>query len=111
MKIFKNILLVVFLFMGMHLNAQTLVKESFKVWGNCEMCKSTIEKAAESVDGVKSSKWNVSKKTLVVKYNSDKTSIEEIKKKIALSGYDTKEYKATDQVYNNLHHCCQYDRQ
>ena len=30
-------------------------KNSFKVSGNCEMCKSKIEKAANSIEGVKSS--------------------------------------------------------
>ena len=88
----------------------TLVKETFKVWGNCEMCKSKIEKSLKSVDGVKSGKWNVETKKMIVKFESDKTSLDKIKKAIAHVGYDTEEHKASDETYNNLHGCCQYDR-
>ena len=35
---------------------------------------------------------------------------EEDKKFQELNGYDTEKHKATDEVYNNLHHCCQYER-
>ena len=38
---------------------------SFGVRGNCGMCKSTIEKAANRVDGVASANWDVDKVTLV----------------------------------------------
>lgn len=87
-----------------------LTKESFKVLGNCEMCKTTIEKAANAVDGVKSAKWNPVNKIIKVKFNAEKTSIDEIQKAIAGAGYDSENHKATEEVYKNLHHCCQYDR-
>ena len=45
------------------------------------------------------------------KYDSDKTSLDEVQKKIASVGYDTEKYKADDEVYNNLHHCCKYNRE
>jgi len=47
---------------------------------------------------------------MVVKYKSDLTDIDEIQKKIASVGYDTEKYKADDEVYENLHYCCKYDR-
>ena len=74
------------------------------------MCKSTIEKAANSVDGVHSAKWNVASKKMSVKYDSDKTSLEVIQDAIVSSGYDLETKKASDEDYNNLHKCCQYDR-
>jgi len=85
-------------------------KETFKVWGNCGMCKATIEKSLKSVEGVKSSKWNVATKKMTVKYDEAVISLDAIKKAIADVGYDTKEHKASDEVYSNLHGCCQYDR-
>jgi len=98
--------------LGSNISAQdkTISKESFKVWGNCEMCKTTIEKALKSVDGVKSGKWNVAAQKVVVKFDTSKTNLEEIKKAVAAVGYDTEEYRAKDEVYNKLHHCCQYER-
>jgi len=33
-----------------------------------------------------------------------------IHKKIASVGYDTELETANDEVYNNLHGCCQYER-
>lgn len=37
--------------------------ETIKVWGNCEMCQTTIEKAAKKVKGVVKAKWDVDKKS------------------------------------------------
>jgi len=92
-------------------NAQkTIKKESFKVWGNCGMCKKTIDKAANSVEGVVSASWSEVSLKMKVKYNSSKTTLDAIKKAIAKVGYDTEEYRSDDETYSNLHHCCQYER-
>ena len=37
-----------------------------------------------------------------------KVSIDDVKKKIADVGHDNLSYKATDEVYDNLHGCCKY---
>lgn len=112
MNTIKSIALGALLFMGTQVFAQeaSITKDTFKVWGNCDMCKKTIEKAANSVDGVNSANWSTSKKIITVKYDSNKTSVEDIKLAIVASGYDVAEHKATDEAYNNLHKCCQYDR-
>ena len=86
------------------------VKKKIKVWGNCGMCNKVIVDAAQSVEGVLSAKWSSETKMMVVKYKSDQTDIDEIQKKIASVGYDTEKYKADDEVYENLHYCCKYDR-
>ena len=86
-------------------------KASFKVWGNCGMCHDKITDAAESIDGVIYLKWNSKTNIAKVKYYSKKTSLQEIQKKIALSGYDTEDFKSDDETYNNLHYCCRYDRE
>ncbi len=85
-------------------------KETVKVSGNCDMCKNKIENAALSIDGVKSAKWNSLNEKLKLKFDTKKTSIDNILKTIADVGYDTEKYIAKDEVYENLHYCCKYDR-
>ena len=84
-------------------------KETFKVSGNCGMCKSKIEKAAKEA-GAKDAKWDVDSKVLTVTYKSSATNTAKIQEKIALVGYDNAGAKATDESYNKLHGCCKYDR-
>ena len=86
------------------------VKKKIKVWGNCGMCNKTIVNAAKSVEGVFYAKWSSESKILVVKFISEQTDMDKIQKKIASAGYDTEKYKADDEVYENLHYCCKYDR-
>ena len=88
---------------------QSISKETFKVWGNCGMCKKTIEKSAITA-GAKTANWNEETHQLQVSYSSAKTSINKIQQAIATSGYDTQDFKANDKAYNNLHGCCQYER-
>ena len=85
-------------------------KVNFKVWGKCEMCKTKIEKAAKSVDGVKTARWNMVDGEMKVKFNTENTDLEKIQQAIAFVGYDTELFKATDESYNNLHYCCKYER-
>ena len=89
---------------------ETTTEEKFKVYGNCDMCKNTIETVVQAIDGVNYAKWNVDTKKMTVKFESSKTDIESIKKEIAGVGYDTKEYRADDNTYNALHSCCKYKR-
>ena len=82
---------------------------SFGVRGNCGMCKNTIEKAANSIDGVASANWDVDKKKIDVSYDDSKTNPMEIHKAIAASGYDTEKVAGDEGAYKNLPGCCQYD--
>jgi len=83
--------------------------ETFKVLGNCGMCKSKIEKAATEA-GAKKATWDVESKVLTVTYKSSSTNTAKIQEKIAQSGYDNAGAKASDESYNKLHGCCKYDR-
>ncbi len=85
-------------------------KYSIDVNGNCEQCKKRIEKAAYKIKGVKSAVWSVETHQLDLILNEEKTSISAVKKAIAKVGHDTEEEKTTEEVYNNLHHCCKYER-
>lgn len=90
--------------------AQTVLKEeTIKVWGNCGMCKETIETAATKA-GATTAVWNEESKELKVTYASNKTDTKKIQQKIANSGYDTQDFSAPDKVYNKLHGCCKYER-
>ncbi len=89
--------------------AQEVTDASFGVRGNCGMCKGTIEKAANSVDGVSNAVWDVSKKKIDVSFDASKTNVAAIQKVIAASGYDTEKTEASETAYKNLHGCCQYD--
>ena len=89
--------------------AQTTKTETIKVWGNCGMCKTTIEKAAKKA-GAKTANWNEDSKELKVSYSAKKTSSAKIQEAIAKSGYDTQDFTAVNSAYDNLHGCCKYDR-
>jgi periplasmic mercuric ion binding protein len=111
----KNIVLMLcVVFVGLSAQAQEKknknAKYSIEVNGNCEQCKKRIEKAAYSVSGVKSAVWSVETHELSLVVNEEKTSISAVKKAIAKVGHDTDEEKATEEVYNNLHQCCKYER-
>lgn len=87
-------------------NAKT---ETVKIYGNCEMCKATIEKAG-NLKKVASVDWNKDTKMATLTYDSDKTNQDEILKRIGLVGYDSEKFLAPDDVYAKLPSCCQYDR-
>ncbi len=89
--------------------AQTTKTETIKVWGNCGMCKTTIEKAARKAGATKAS-WNEDSKELKVTYAANKTSSAKIQEAIAKAGYDTQEYTADNGAYSKLPACCHYDR-
>jgi len=84
---------------------------TFGVRGNCGMCKSTIEKASNSVDGVSSAVWDKESKKISVSFDASKTNLDKIHNAIAASGYDTDKMKADGNAYNNLAGCCQYDKE
>jgi periplasmic mercuric ion binding protein len=84
--------------------------ETFKVYGNCEMCKSHIEGALKKKDGIIKKEWSPTTKMITVTYDPSKITLTQIKQKIADAGYDTDEIQAKDEDYSKLHKCCQYKR-
>ena len=83
--------------------------ETFKVAGNCGMCKTKIEKAAKEA-GAKSATWNADTKELTVSYKSSTTNTAKIQEMIASVGYDNVGVTAPTEAYDKLHACCKYDR-
>ncbi len=84
-----------------------IVVASYTVGGNCDQCKKRIEDAAY-VKGVKFAEWNVDTHSLVVKYDSSKTTPLTILQNVAAAGHDNELVKATDAAYNQLPDCCRY---
>lgn len=82
---------------------------NFGVRGNCGMCKTTIEKAAKSLDGVAEATWDVNKKSIEVTYDENKVQETSIHKVIAEAGYDTEKMTGDRDAYKKLPKCCQYD--
>jgi copper chaperone CopZ len=83
--------------------------ETFKVYGNCEMCKNRIEKAVKDA-GVTNASWDTKTKMLTVTYDPANLNNEILSKKIAAAGHDTEHFKASDEVYSKLPGCCKYER-
>ncbi len=84
--------------------------EKVKVYGNCDMCKTRIEKAAKAVDGVASANWDKKSKMMDLAFVDSKTDVHKVEMAIAKVGHDTEMHRATDEAYNKLHGCCQYER-
>ncbi|MBK0369950.1 DUF3347 domain-containing protein [Flavobacterium agrisoli] len=87
-------------------NAKT---ETAKIYGNCEMCEKTIEKAG-NVDQVAAVDWDKETKIATITFDSTLTNKEDILKRIAMSGYDSENHLATNEAYKELTDCCQYER-
>jgi len=99
-------LLVSLIYTAQIKNAKT---ETVKISGNCDMCKSTIEKAG-NVKNVAKVNWDKETKMATLTYDASKTDQQEILKRIAQAGYDSESFYAPDGVYAKLPSCCQYKR-
>ena len=71
------------------------------------MCKKTIEKAVNDLDGIELAELDVTSKKLKVKYDSAKLSLQAIRERIASVGYQADDVKAIEEAYNALPGCCQ----
>ena len=85
------------------------ITETVKVYGNCGMCKTKIEKAG-NLKNVSRVTWDADSQMATLEYDSKSTNQDEILKRIALVGYDSDKFLATDKTYSKLNKCCQYDR-
>tara|TARA_Y100000385_G_C12546880_1_gene406193 strand:- start:32 stop:448 length:417 start_codon:yes stop_codon:yes gene_type:complete len=85
---------------------------SFGVRGNCGMCKSTIESATMSIEGVDTASWSTESKIISINVSTEINDqfINDIHNAIAKSGYDTELSIALDQDYDKLPVCCKYNR-
>jgi copper chaperone CopZ len=122
MKTFK-LFLIILIVSGLNFNAmaqtndhskmnmaQASIKtETFKVSGECVMCKTRIEKTVKA-EGATSANWDEKTQMVTVEFDKNKTSVDALSKKLASVGHDTEKYKAPDDVYAKLPGCCHYER-
>lgn len=109
----KLVIIVLLAFVGFTAQAQQKNKNAkyvTEVNGNCGMCQKRIQKAALSVEGVKSAVWDIESHQLSLIVNEEKCSIKTVKQAIAKVGHDTDEVKSTKEDYDKLHSCCMYER-
>jgi len=83
------------------------LKDSLKVSGLCGSCKKRIEKAAKSVKGVSSAKWDIAINLLIYTYTGI-VKKEDVSNAILKVGHDTELGRAPDDIYNALPACCKY---
>lgn len=107
-RIFSTLLVILFYTSSIAQikNAKT---ETVKIYGNCGMCKTTIEKAG-NVKKTSKVIWNEDSKVATLTYNSKTTNQDAILKRIALVGYDSDKFLAPDDAYAMLPQCCKYQR-
>lgn len=82
---------------------------SVRVNGECGMCESKIEKAA-LVKSEAQADWDPDTKIARITYDSTRTTLDAVLKRIADAGYDSEKCLAPDQAYAALPGCCQYER-
>lgn len=87
-------------------NARTV---TVHVNGDCGMCEPRIESAAY-VQGEAEADWDVDAKTARITYDSARTNLDAVLKRIAEAGYDSEKFLAPDAAYAALPGCCQYER-
>lgn len=89
---------------------QFLQQQEIMVYGNCEMCQERIESTALSLDGVIKASWDLETSMLQLSINQDIITMDKIHQAIAAVGHDTELEKASNEVYEQLHECCKYER-
>lgn len=108
-RVYKGLITLLFISFYTAGFAQQDSTITFEVAGNCAMCKQRIEKAA-NINGVSEATWNIEDGMATVTFRPEITSSHEIKQSIADAGHDTDETRATQEVYEELHQCCLYER-
>ena len=73
----------------------------------CESCDLNIyTHIKDNTKGVRSVKIDADKNVIAVKYNSKRTSLEEIENAIAMAGFQANDVEPTEEAYNSLDACC-----
>ena len=78
----------------------------FWVRGNCDMCRETIEKALNGVEGVSEASYDVDAKMATVTFDSTVSGKMDFHNAVAAAGYETRLVQASGDAYTNLPKCC-----
>jgi copper chaperone CopZ len=80
---------------------------TFTARGCCPSCEKSILESLK-IDEVKSVQWNQHNEEVTLKFYSSEITAEKLQRKVAMAGYDTDLFMATDSVYLALPKCCHY---
>lgn len=105
----KNLPPILFaLVLSANASAQKKADITFEISAVCGMCEDRIE-AAYDLKGIVMADYDLKTKKLHVTYKTKVfTDVLDVHRIAANVGHDTEKVKATDEAYNNLHHCCKY---
>ena len=92
-----------------HADIKNLITEHVKIAGSCAQCQEGIQAAAFEKN-ISMASWDKETQVAAVTFDSKRTSLNAILKKVALAGYDNKSYLAPDDAYSRLEECCRYER-
>jgi hypothetical protein len=104
------VLLIIISSVQLFSQSKNVIDTKIFVNGMCDMCEERIEEALD-IKGIKLADWDLDTKMCRIVYKEDVIKEQEIHKILAGIGHDTKKVKAKQEVYNNLHHCCRYNRE
>ncbi len=105
MKNLKSILMVFVLVIGMNAfagNEKAVIKTS----AQCEMCQEKLETSIGDLPGVLKVMLEIESKDLVVKFNNDLISLDEIKTAVNNTGYWADDKAPNKEAYAALDACC-----
>ncbi len=104
----NTILLFLFAFLTIHVNAQTS-NIKIQTSARCGECKEAIERQLNYEKGVKSAELDNDTKIVTIFYNAEKTNPDILRKSIASIGYDADSIPADLKAYKKLKSCCLKD--
>ncbi len=106
----KHILVFIFFaFAAMNVQAQTSKKYEvarIQTSAECQSCKDRLEEMLNYTKGVKYAELDLSNMQCEVKYQPAKISLDEIRQRIAATGYDADHVKTTAKAMEALPKCC-----
>lgn len=104
----KNLILIALTVLSINIvSAQKTEKVVIKTSAECGQCKERIEEKLNYTKGISFAELNYETKELVVKFKSEKITLQEIKKIVSELGYDADEIKANQTAQKQLPMCCQ----
>lgn len=107
MKNISKVLVLVLAIIGMAFTGNKKTIVTFKVSGNCDMCKQRIEQALD-VKGVSFAEYNLETQMLTAHINPKHISVVQLHARIQNVGHDTEAGKAPDSAYALIPGCCKY---
>ena len=80
---------------------------TFTARGCCPTCEKYILESVQ-MEEVKSAQWDQHSEKVTLRFYTNAISAEMLQRTVAMAGYDTDLFMATDSVYLALPRCCHY---